>query len=97
MRYEIQLSPDAVDDLRSVKANIRVGVLDVIEETLRYEPEKESKSRIKRLNGLSRSQYRLRVDEYRIYYDISGNFVQILALVSKEQSVSWLEREGVKK
>ncbi|MGB8215632.1 MAG: type II toxin-antitoxin system RelE/ParE family toxin [Anaerolineales bacterium] len=96
MRYEIQLSPDAVDDLRFCKANIRARVLDGIEQCLRYEPEKESKSRIKRLKGLSSPQYRLRVDDYRVYYDVTGSIVEIIALVSKEGSVAWLEREGVK-
>ncbi len=97
MRYEIKLFPDAVDDLRSLKANIRARILDAIERFLRYDPDKESKSRIKRLKGLSTPQYRLRVDDYRIYYDITGNVVGIIALVSKEASISWLEREGVKK
>jgi mRNA-degrading endonuclease RelE of RelBE toxin-antitoxin system len=97
MRYEIQLSLDAVDDLRSLKANIRARILDAIERSLRYEPDKESKSRIKHLKGLSSPQYRLRVDDYRIYYDITGNIIGIVALVSKEASVSWLEREGIKK
>jgi mRNA-degrading endonuclease RelE of RelBE toxin-antitoxin system len=97
MRYEIKLFPDAVDDLRSLKANIRARILDAIEQNLRYEPDKESKSRIKRLKGLSSPQYRLRVDDYRIYYDIRGNIVGIIALVSKKGSISWLEREGGKK
>jgi mRNA-degrading endonuclease RelE of RelBE toxin-antitoxin system len=97
MHYEIQLFPDAVDDLRSLKANIRARILDGIELYLRYEPDKVSKSRIKRLNGLTRPQYRLRVDDYRIYYDITGNIVGIIALVSKKSSISWLEREGVRK
>lgn len=97
MRYEIQLFPDAVDDLRSLKANTRARILDAIEQFLRYEPYKESKSRIKHLRGLSSPQFRLRVDDYRVYYDITGNIVGIIALVSKKASISWLEREGVKK
>ena len=39
---------------------------------------KVSKSRIKRLRGLTRPQYRLRVDEFRVLYDIEGQEVQIL-------------------
>jgi mRNA interferase RelE/StbE len=96
MRYEIQLFPDAVDDLRSLKANTRARILDAIEQFLRYELDKESKNRIKHLRGLSSPQFRLRVDDYRVYYDITGNIVGIIALVSKKASISWLEREGVK-
>lgn len=96
MRYQILFSPDAVDDLRSMKGNVRAKILDAIERNLTHEPEKVSKSRIKRLRGLSSPQYRLRIDEYRVYYDISGRSVEIIAVVSKEKSVTWLEQEGVK-
>ena len=96
MRYEILFFSDAKDDLRSLKANVRAKILDAIEQHLHYEPEKESKSRIKRLKGLSSPQYRLRVDEYRVYYDIITNTVEIIAVVLKERSATWLEREGVK-
>ena len=63
MKYEIILSPEAMDDLGDLKANIRAVVRDAIEEHLRHEPGKTSRSRIKRLRGLSRPQYRLRVGD----------------------------------
>ena len=63
MRFEILLAPEAVDDLRALKANLRAAVREALETHLRHEPTKASKSRIKRLRGLSRPQYRLRVDE----------------------------------
>ncbi len=97
MRYEIQFFSDVIEELRSVKANARSKILDAIERHLRQEPDKESKSRIKRLRGMSSPQYRLRVDEFRIYYDITGSIVEIISIILKEQSESWLEREGVKK
>jgi len=97
MRYDIQLSPDAVDDLHYLKANNRAKILDAFELFLRHEPDKESQSRIKRLKGLSSPQYRLRVDDFRVFYDINGSIVEIIALVSKERSVAWLKREGARK
>ncbi|MEW6092653.1 MAG: type II toxin-antitoxin system RelE/ParE family toxin [Chloroflexota bacterium] len=96
MRYEISFFADAVNDLRFLSANVRAKILDAIEQHLRYEPEKKSKSRIKRLKGLSSPQYRLRVDEYRVYYDVNDDTVEIIAVILKEQSAAWLEREGVK-
>lgn len=96
MRHEILFFPDAIDDLRFLKGNVRGEILDAIERHLAYGPEKVSKSRIKRLRGLSSPQYRLRIDEYRVYYDVTGTTVEIIAVVSKEQSVVWLEQEGVK-
>ncbi len=65
MRYEIILAPEAVEDLRRLKASARAMVRDAVERYLRHEPTKTSKARIKRLRGLSRPQYRLRAgDEY---------------------------------
>ena len=49
-----------------------------------------SVSRIKRLRGLRQPQYRLRVGEVRIFYDVTGTTVQILAIVTKLEADSWL-------
>jgi len=97
MRYEILFFSDAIDDLRALKANARAKIQDAIEAYLRHEPGKESKSRIKGLKGLSSPQYRLREDEFRVYYDITDNAVKVIAIVLKAGSESWQEREGVKK
>jgi mRNA interferase RelE/StbE len=94
VRYAVILSPEAVDDLRALKANIRAVVREAIEEHLRYEPNKTSKSRIKRLRGLSRPQYRLRVEGVRVFYDVTETTVEILAILSKEEADEWLEKAG---
>jgi len=36
--------------------------------------------------GLSRPQYRLRVDEARVYYDVSENRVEVLAIIMKSDA-----------
>ena len=94
MRYEITLAPEALEDLRALKANLRAAVTDALEGFLRHEPTKTSRSRIKRLRGLSKPQYRLRVDDVRVFYDVREETVEILAIVSKEEAEEWLEREG---
>ena len=95
MRYEIILAPEAVDDLRRLKANIRAHVKDAIERHLRHESTKTSKARIKRLRGVSRPQYRLRVgDEVRVFYDVTEDTVEVLAIVPKSAANEWLQRYG---
>ncbi len=94
MKYAIIVSPEAVSDLRGLSAHIRTMVQEAIEEHLRHEPAKVSRSRIKRLRGLSRPQYRLRVDEVRVFYDVSEDTVEILAIVPKEAADEWLEEAG---
>ena len=90
MAYEIVLAPEAVEDLRGLKANIRAVVRTALETHLRHEPGKTSRSRIKRLRGLRRPRYRLRVGDARVFYDISGLTVEIVAIVTKSEAEAWL-------
>ena len=94
MRFEILLAPEAAEDLQSLKAHLRGEVRDAIERHLRHEPGKESRSRIKRLRGLTIPQYRLRVGEVRVFYDISETRVEVLAIVTKQGADEWLEKEA---
>lgn len=96
MRYEIILSPEAVQDLKLLEAHQRTKVKDLIEIHLRHEPTKVSKSRIKRLRGLRHPQYRLRIDETRVFYDVAENRVEILAIISKSKALEWLKKRGEK-
>ena len=57
-----------------------------MEAHLRHEPAKTSRSRIKRLRGLRRPQFRLRVGEVRIFYDVSAGTVEVLAIVTKAEA-----------
>ena len=94
MRYEIVLAPEAVEDLEALRANVRTEVRDAIQRHLRHEPTKPSKSRVKRLRGLSRPQFRLRVGDVRVFYDVIEARVEILAIVAKDHAASWLDRAG---
>ncbi len=94
MKYEVVLAPEAAQDLKRRKAHDRAEVKDALERHLRNEPKKVSKSRIKRLRGLSHPQYRLRVGEIRVFYDITEDRVEVLAIVPKSEAASWLEEMG---
>jgi mRNA-degrading endonuclease RelE of RelBE toxin-antitoxin system len=90
MSFAIILAPEAVEDLKRLKAKIRADIRAALETHLRHEPKKVSRSRIKRLRGLRRPQYRLRVGDIRVFYDVSGATVEILAIVAKSEAESWL-------
>jgi len=94
MRYEVILAPDAARAYRALPAYRRAEVRDNLERHLRYEPTRVSKSRIKRLRGLSQPQYRLRVGEVRIFYDVAAEAVEILAIVTKAEAARWLAEHG---
>jgi mRNA interferase RelE/StbE len=86
MSFDIILAPEAIDDLRRLRANVRAQVRAAMETHLRHEPAKASRSRIKRLRGIRRPQFRLRVDDIRIFYDVSIETVEVLAIVSKSEA-----------
>jgi mRNA interferase RelE/StbE len=90
MPFAIVLAPEADDDLRRLTATVRATVRAALVTHLWHEPGKTSRSRIKRLRGLHRPQYRLRVGEVRVFYDISGTTVEVLAIVAKSEADSWL-------
>jgi mRNA-degrading endonuclease RelE of RelBE toxin-antitoxin system len=94
MCYEIEFAPEAARDYRELDAHVRGGVRDAIEKHLRHQPMKTSKSRIKRLRGLVRPQYRLRVGDIRVFYDVTESMVQVLAIVMKARAQEWLVRWG---
>ena len=73
----IVLAPEAVDDLRGMEAYVRATVRTALETHLRHGPGKASRSRIKRLRGLRHPQYRLRVGDIRVFYDVSHDVVEI--------------------
>jgi mRNA-degrading endonuclease RelE of RelBE toxin-antitoxin system len=90
MSFAILLAPEALEDFKGLRANVRADIRAALEKHLRHEPEKVSRSRIKRLRGLRQPQYRLRVGEVRIFYDVTGATVQVLAIVAKSEADIWL-------
>jgi mRNA interferase RelE/StbE len=94
MAFEIILAPEAADRLKRLPGHLRACVKDAIERYLRHEPRKVSKSRIKRLRGLRQPQYRLRVGDIRVFYDVTDTEVEILAIVTKAEAQGWLGERG---
>jgi mRNA-degrading endonuclease RelE of RelBE toxin-antitoxin system len=95
MRYEIVLAPEAIEDLAAPDSPERTSTRKAIARHLRHEPTKVSKSRIKRLRGVARPEFRLRVGDIRVIYDVAGGEVVVLAIVRKADAADCLGRFGV--
>src|SRR5262245_58856978 len=94
MRYEVVLAAEAARAFRALPAYNRAEVRDALERHLRNEPTRVSKSRIKRLRGLSQPQYRLRVGEVRVFHDVTREVVEVLAIVTKAEAARRLGEHG---
>lgn len=95
MAYEIVFTDTALAHFHALDARWRSEIKAAIEKHLRHDPDKVSKSRIKRLRGVQRPEYRLRLDRYRISYDIGDQDVIIIAIVPKDDAEAWLNKYGV--
>ena len=90
LKYAIIVSPEALQDIKRLPAYRRSEVKNAIERYLRHTPTAVSRSRIKRLRGLHQPQYRLRVQDLRVYYDVKQASVHVLGVVAKSDTNHWL-------
>jgi len=97
MRYAVVLAPEAARAFGALPAYRRAEVRDALDRHLGHEPTRVSKSRIKRLRGLSQPQYRLRVGEVRVFYDVTHETVEVLAIVTKAEAAPWLREYGTRR
>jgi mRNA interferase RelE/StbE len=97
MAYEIVLTNTARNHYRELDARWKASVKEGLEPDLRHEPAKVSKSPIKRLRDMRQPEYRLRVSDYRISYDIDSESqrVVVAAIVLKGDADRWLLEHGV--
>ena len=87
-KYEVILKRSAVNDMDSLRKYDAAAIADMMEKHLARAPGRESKSRIKRLRGIENPDYRLRIGEYRIFYNIeeSQSRVIVLRVMHKDQT-----------
>ncbi len=76
--YEIEFTPEALDDLKALKKNEQSIILDAIETQLRYEPTKETRNR-KQLRPNEVAEWELRVGKFRVFYNVYEE-VQIVSI-----------------
>jgi mRNA interferase RelE/StbE len=91
MSHEVRYSDTAVEQLRKLRAFDRATILDQIEHVLSVNPTLESKSRVKQLRQPAPTTYRLRVGEFRVFYDVVQTAVYVIQILSKEESIAYLE------
>jgi mRNA interferase RelE/StbE len=91
--FRIVLRPVAAGQIRRLRRVDAVTILDAMETHLRHEPERVSRSRIKRLRGMQDATYRLRVGEYRVFYDVVEDGVIVNAILHKRETIRFYREE----
>jgi mRNA interferase RelE/StbE len=90
MPYEVRYSNEAVEQLKKLRTFDQVAILDQVEQVLSVNPTLESRARLKRLREPAPTQYRLRVGEFRIFYDVDQETVLVVQILTKQDSIEYL-------
>jgi len=93
MPFEVRYSTTAAKQLKRLRAFDRATLLDEIERTLTANPTMQSKAKVKKLRQPAPTQYRLRVEDFRVFYDVDdvSHLVDVVQILSKEDSLPYLE------
>src|ERR1700722_5113433 len=93
MSLEINYSSEALQQLERLRGFDSPAILTEIEEVLAVNPTLVSKARVKRLRQPAPTQYRLRVGDYRVFYDVepATKVVDVIQVLSKEESIRFLK------
>ena len=85
--YEIEYTPEAIDDLKLFRKYEQQSIFNQINEQLLYEPVLETRNR-KKLRPNNVAEYELRVRKFRVFYDVDevAKIVKIEAIGHKESS-----------
>jgi len=92
MKYRVVFAPEARGDYDALPSRTRAEVRDAVNRHLSHQPTEVSRSRIKRLRGTWKPEYRLRVGEVRVFYDVREDAVEVLGIVEKARAADWLKR-----
>jgi mRNA-degrading endonuclease RelE of RelBE toxin-antitoxin system len=90
MPYSVFYSDEAISDLSTIRAYDRARIISEIDQLLQINPMLESKAKIKKLAQPALSDYRLRVGEYRVFYDADevAKDVEIIRILEKPRAIN---------
>jgi mRNA interferase RelE/StbE len=91
--FDVEFKPEATEALRRIKKYHAAQIVDAIESHLRHEPERPSRGLIKRLRGRQDAAYRLRVGNYRVFYDVEETTVFVIAILHKQDTYRFYRTE----
>ena len=80
--FRIVFKPLAIRQLKKMKRYYSATIVGAIEKRLSEEPEK-IQGAIKRLRGRQATTFRLRVQDYRVFYDVIEDRVEVVAYLMR--------------
>jgi mRNA-degrading endonuclease RelE of RelBE toxin-antitoxin system len=84
--FRIEFKPQALTDLKRIKRHHAPAIVDATERHLAEEPERITRGSIRRLRGQQQTTFRLRVGEYRVFYDVREARVESVRIFHKAET-----------
>jgi mRNA-degrading endonuclease RelE of RelBE toxin-antitoxin system len=93
MSFEIRYSSESVKQLESLRAFDSAAIIAEIENVLMVNPTLVSKARVKKLRQPAPTEYRLRVGDFRVFYDVDAadRVVNVIQILSKDDAIAFLK------
>lgn len=90
--FRIEFTPEAADDLGSMRTFDARRVVAAMESRLTHEPTRETRNR-KRLRPNQLAEWELRVDTFRAFYDVTDEAVNVVAIGLKQGNELFIHGE----
>ncbi len=87
-KYQVAFTKEAAEDLDKIKKYYAREITDRIGTTLISRAEDVRRRTVKKLRGFE-TLYRLRVGEYRVFYQVQSGEVTILRVLSKQKEAEF--------
>ena len=96
----IVLAPAALTALKSLSRAVRLSLLEAMRKHLARGSSRATTNRgradtipqaeIARLRGVSRPQYRMRISDIGVFYDVTKTQIQVVAIVPRAKAQAWV-------
>ena len=87
-KYRLDFTEDAGRDLNRIKKYYARRIVKRIEATLLYGAEDVTRIGVRKLRGFE-TLYRLRVGDYRVFYQVKSEEVTLLRVLSKQEEAEF--------
>jgi len=87
-KYQVVFTEEAAEDLDKIKKYYAREITDRIGTTLISRAEDVTRRTVKKLRGFE-TLYRLRVGEYRVFYQVQSGEVTILRVLTKQREAEF--------
>jgi mRNA-degrading endonuclease RelE of RelBE toxin-antitoxin system len=95
--FQINVTPEALEDLQSFRAYDQRKIVQGIESQLQHQPTQQTRNR-KKLRPNALGEWELRIDSFRVFYDVdpSRSVVKIETIGYKEGNNLFIRGEKYK-